>query len=470
MSHDNSCPNCDYNARNPKLLEFHLKHRIPGEAYSCKICDKKWCTKFGMLQHKRRHKIKTGPKEPNDVTKFICEICDFMAKTRFSLKRHLSTKHKDYDTENIPTYSKVKQDDENSEDVTKVLSDQTGNTNVQDSVSDIPDFDHQPKHVGIKFKQYNVQDYNEKRYMYQCQYCDFSDKHRNRLDNHLKLRKKGQSFTCKFCPKKWCNPKGLATHMYRSHPEVYTKSSKVKKTSNPHEKNIKCQFCDLVAYKRHISSHLRNKKENSGTELKVCDICGFKSCTKRLLNRHKIVEHSAYPKKKPKSGDPRSGNFSCVMCDYTTNMFKFYKRHLKFKEEDKENILYKCRCHVKLCSEGAFLTHRYLKHNLRKPANEKLKQKILSRSAVDQTHKLNPKNDRNMLCKYCPYSTYYKRNLARHIHKWHDNVNGNVIDDVEDEISNEYHEEILNVKTYNVLPKPLKGTWIVVLEKIEELL
>ena len=458
MSHDNPCPYCDYNANNPKRMESHLKHRIPGEAYFCKICDKKWCIKLGMLRHVQvKHNIKTKPKEePHDVTKFICEVCDFVANTRFSLKKHLSTKHKDYHIENIPTYSKIKQlnNKENSEDVTKILSDQTGNINVQDSDSDIPDFEHDPENVFIKSKQDNIQDDNETKYQ-KCQYCDFSVLHcnRNRMDNHLKCRKKGQLFSCKFCPKKWCTRTGLTAHMYRSHTDMYIKRPKFeKKPKNDCKKNIKCQFCDLVTNKGGIAMHMRNRKENSGTELKVCDICGFKSCTKRHLKKHKSMKHSANPLKKNQSG------YQCERCDYTTKTLKFYKRHQTFQKEDKDNILYKCKasngCGIKLCSEGAFLTHRYLKHGIRKPTSDILKQQILSNSAVDQLHHSNSKSDKKVLCKYCPFSTCYKQNLARHIHNRHGNV-----DDM---------EEMFNVKIYNVLPKPVKGTWIVVLEKLEE--
>ena len=509
LGSDNPCPYCDYNATSPKRMEQHLNRRIPGEAYFCDICDKKWCVKLGMLHHKSKaHKIETKPREePHEVTKFICEVCDFVAKTRFSLKKHLSTKHKDYDMDNIPTYSKVKKDDENSEEVKKVLCDKMGNINVPDSDSDIPDFDPEPEISVTKFKKENVQDDDQdddrKKYHYiQCQYCDYSAQNRDRLDNHLKLRKKGQSFSCKFCPKKWCNRKGVATHMQKSHQKVYKKRPKVKKTSRSFKKNIKCQFCDLVTSQRGISNHMRNKEKNSGTELKVCDICGFKSCTQKLLDRHKIVEHLVYPVKKNKSGyrskTTRSDPFSCKDCDYTTKVFKFYKRHLTYKKEDKNIILYKCKCGMKLCSEGAFLTHRYLKHNNKKPTSEIHRQKVL-RSAVDQS---NSKNDSSigpssmksnlcekileskeklhfhirkkhggikwekLFCKYCPFSTKYKSSLIRHIHRQHDDEDD--MDVMEDESSNEDHEETLNVKIYNVLPKPVKGIWIVVLEKLEE--
>ena len=226
-------------------------------------------------------------------------------------------------------------------------------------------------------------------------------------------------------------------------------------------KKFKCPNCDLITTTvTGLSCHRRN----STGEVIYCDICNFKSCTKSLLSDHKKNVH----------GIGIKNEFSCDHCDYATNMEKLLLAHNNYRKSSDISLVPCDICFINLCSSDALHRHHKMKHSKKKKPKYEKKMRFSEKTKKFckickkeyKTPQLYQKHYRLLhgdgrkthYCFWCSYSSRISTNVLKHASAIHNKIWS---------IRNTPTKPATLEKTYFVLPRPKKGTWIVQLNRID---
>lgn len=140
---------------------------------------------------------------------------------------------------------------------------------------------------------------------YKCQLCDYGAKTKGNLKLHQRVHQTGLECTCPLCGKSYKHKVSLQQHMNFMHSDTTTqlpcekcgrqfscKSSLQKHIFRAHSDLYKCPLCPYRGGGKHdLGVHVRTHEEPSI----VCQTCGLKVKTKRILLKHLRVHTGETP-------------------------------------------------------------------------------------------------------------------------------------------------------------------------------
>ena len=190
---DLSCKECNFKAKDLKLLVSHIKeaHKETAKVYTCDLCHFSTYHELAMKEHfEKNHEEK------------ICYVCDFVGSSWFALRKHMKAEHRDqqihkcdlclYSTElrrNLTAHLKVfhvgvevdlrcKECGFEAADL-KLIEDHAKEAHAEEYPCDQCEFSahHEPTLVA------HVRSMHEK-----CNLCDFAPKTMGQLRRHMEVK------------------------------------------------------------------------------------------------------------------------------------------------------------------------------------------------------------------------------------------------------------------------------------------
>ena len=234
-----------------------------------------------------------------------------------------------------------------------------------------------------------------------CKNCDQRFHSKVKMEYH---KKNADTLTkCEHCDYKSCNSIGVSHHMRKIHGFKLDKIlNQNYKTLKPQRLQYECTKCSYKTWdRRNLDIHTKSKGE-----LRMCEHCDFKSCTKIGFSNHmKKVHGIKHHMKKVKTESIPLNGFKCPKCDQ-----KFHNRvNLQYHEKCKQEVQICEDCGFKSCTYLGFLSH------LRKTHGKKSEKSILK----EYTNFAKP---RIYNCIKCDQKFYSKENLEFHVKKIRDDV------------------------------------------------
>ena len=154
--------------------------------------------------------------------------------------------------------------------------------------------------------------------LFECHICKRPFSKKNQLEDHVKIHKKKELFTCKICGFAYGRILDLNRHLNKVHPNQ----------NGQKKEYLKCEFCprDFLCGSA-LQTHNRiHQKENIAT----CEFCGFAYGTIHDLNRH---INKVHPEKKSQL---KKNNLKCEFCLRDFLRGSELQRHIQIHQ--KENI------------------------------------------------------------------------------------------------------------------------------------
>ena len=370
------CPYCDLIFLKYPKAQKHLLNRRHGVIYQCNFCPTKMCTSIGILYHlKKKHGVKKTPSQldpklrgytvtheiqkeseaPIRTTSMVarrgCPHCDMEARDEQTLLKHLS-KRKDgvmfqcnfcpkkwcttsgRDLHMSMAHRQPAEKD-NIKDGVKIKTEDTGGKN------------HQPK---LK---------RDRAGIFKCPDCDMVSATEEGLLNHFKVRKEGTLYHCDFCPKIWCNKKGIELHMKRAHMTL--------KKPDVHPQFF-CEVCDYGAHSAEdLKMHITLKHRDYEVPVSSIDTSINGACNSPDINATMTVNFSFRPNESLKvPGSKLEITLKvekCDQCDYTSTRKSLLTKHKKFRDSEDGVTIINCEiCDMALCSEKALKSHMRYRH------------------------------------------------------------------------------------------------------------
>ena len=220
------CDKCDYSSFNKRYYTLHVSRAHGGKHFKCQTCGKEFATSTGLRRHLVVH---------DDAKPYVCELCKFATKYKYSLSVH--------------------------------------------------------RCKYLKSKPCK----NEKK-SYKCDHCDYSSHSKGFVTLHT-LRVHGERiFKCEVCELTFKSKQACQRHAIVHndiHPYVCSKcefSTKYAASLKDHMMNhaggkpYKCPQCKFSsAYASNVTKHFR---VHSGEKPYKCETCGLRLAWKSQLVRH----------------------------------------------------------------------------------------------------------------------------------------------------------------------------------------
>ncbi|XP_041983710.1 zinc finger protein 600-like isoform X2 [Aricia agestis] len=157
---------------------------------------------------------------------------------------------------------------------------------------------------------------------FQCYMCDYSTYNKILFEEHVYIHKGIKPYKCTFCNHKSVSKKNLKKHEL------------IHRSDNP----LKCSQCNYIArHQKGLAYHLRNfhsklqglvclvcnktfstaldRANHISVQIK-CNVCDYITCSKSLLDKHKLKHDNIKTFKK------QTGLFQCVMCDWSGSLHR----------------------------------------------------------------------------------------------------------------------------------------------------
>ncbi|XP_059079237.1 zinc finger protein 845-like [Tigriopus californicus] len=171
---------------------------------------------------------------------------------------------------------------------------------------------------------------------FKCQLCDYGAKTKGNLKLHQRVHETGRECICPLCGKSYKHKMSLQQHMNFMHSDSTTqlpcekcgrqfscKSSLQKHINRAHSDLFKCHLCSYRGGGNHdLGEHLRTHEEASI----VCQTCGLKVKTKRILLKHLRVHTGETP-------------FKCHVCGKAFKSSSPFYYHMKHVHQTVGKIL-----------------------------------------------------------------------------------------------------------------------------------
>ena len=194
--------------------------------------------------------------------------------------------------------------------------------------------------------------------MFECTFCDWSHRSRNKLTRHMRNKHTGQSTSCKSCDFKTSTSEKLEIHERKAHNgeklscplcdvklmSKYILKSHIRKVHEKKYKTVSCKFCDYSS--KHGSDIIRHRKLHDGNMI-LCDQCEYKTTTQHMLRQHKDRLHD-------------TTEYDCKSCEYRSNTLRKLYYHERAVHR---GISYNCEsCGFKTARSGNLRQHQRRKH------------------------------------------------------------------------------------------------------------
>lgn len=220
-----SCPYCEREFPNYKILRQHCNTEHPDKKYGCPDCDER----FPLAYHLKKHRRLVHNYQPENATT-ICGYCGKLFPQK-SLDSHIKNIHFKPDTEYTCDQCNIK------------ISTKPGLINHMKS-----------KHMDVTFP---------------CRHCSESfPNYSCRRTHEVRFHTFDYKYNCNFCPKKFMERVQLRKHI----------------ATHTGERRYRCEICamafiTLTNLKLHLASH-------SDARPHICQICSAAFKTKMALRKH----------------------------------------------------------------------------------------------------------------------------------------------------------------------------------------
>ena len=358
----------DHDYANWYLKLFQHKKKEKGN-YECRKCSRK----FRILRHFQKHFHNMHrPKSVEDMTLFICNICDQSFNFQEQLDRHITHQHTNLSEIKCPR-PKCKFRTNHEGYLTKHLQFHN-DCHICGKIFFMKSKDQLASHIKNKHSEVKVE-------LLQCEFCPFAARGKHALESHIAAHK-----MCDICGRDFCGmyaKRDFEKHM-DSHLNKCTRCSL--EFANPEERKI----------------HLKTVHDHNA-KIKKCDKCNETFKTYSVLRNHKIKVHGMVFKKRlvhSKLIEEDGKMKKCPKCDKEfedTKLFAYHLRngHLaKFKN---------CQCRLCGMSFSNTQARRYheRRHCKMAPSEEKFKcEKCDKEFMRNESLK---KHVKRGLCNYVPF-------------------------------------------------------------------
>ncbi|XP_072397145.1 uncharacterized protein [Diabrotica undecimpunctata] len=312
------------------------KNRIK-QPLKCKICFKKYRTKFSLSNHLKMHKLNmltcrfcknlflrknflAHIRTHTEHGTFTCyfDYCAKIFQTQFDLENHLLCHMPIKRFKCDICYKPFMEQSQLSRHYTFHANIQNYQCTIcqKDFPGKIHLDTHMYEHTGVK--------------PFMCEFCSKEFVRIDSLKNHLKRHTNDRKFQCDVCQKRFIRRITLVEH-YRIHtgekpfkceqcPKAFTQRSRLRIHIKVHseEKTITCEVCEkkfLFQYqlRRHLLTHNAKKRFE-------CEICFKQFIEKRNLNAHVLLHTGDKP-------------YKCDLCSKSFTWKHNLSHHMKVHEE-----------------------------------------------------------------------------------------------------------------------------------------
>ena len=259
-------------------MSIHRK----GKTFPCPNCDYEAKVKGGLQRH---------IESIHDGKVFLCPDCDYKAKYKTNLQRHIKSIH-DGEVISCPDCE------------SKFVQRSTLN-----------------RHIKV------FHNNSEEKETFHCTMpnCEYETPWKNGLKIHIESVHEGLTNQCPNCKYKTVSKGNLQRHIKSAHEEV-----------------ISCSYCEYETAstrKKQLYIHIRSVH---GEQMFPCPYCGYKATRKSSIQIHIRSVH-------------RGQKFPCPQCDYKAKQKANVQQHIKFVHE---GITHQCpHCKFKSAWKHYFMTH-----------------------------------------------------------------------------------------------------------------
>jgi len=264
------CSDCNFSTKYKQSLKEHIQsfHLNPDNCNKvCVECNRTFISKRGYTQHMKAYHVKGSTRknsaQPQDGELHRCSECDYTSKIKSYLLRHFKTNH----------------------GTASFMCDTCGNeyrTNKQLKCH------LRDKHSGIAFScelcsfksprfrevlRHKVRVHDKTSPDYTCEYCGFTTKYKQTLQDHMQSVHDDKIFSCDDCVYTSKNKRSLVKHRQRCSGRSFP-----------------CNLCQdtFVTEKLH-RVHMRNT--HGQVESFKCDSCDYITSKKGNLVKHQVSIH-----------------------------------------------------------------------------------------------------------------------------------------------------------------------------------
>ncbi|KAJ8909364.1 hypothetical protein NQ315_014195 [Exocentrus adspersus] len=271
--------------------------------YQCEFCDYKAKRKQCLTRHMFIHK------NPSEIEWFECGLCDYKANRKDVLKNHMSIHKKFSEIEWLRCY--------------------------------LCDFKTKSKRC-LKTHTLIHKDPSEIEW-FKCHFCDYKAKQKSNLKSHTLVHK--NSWEIKWFECHLCDHKTKYKNQLKYHTLVH---------KNPSENEwFKCYSCDFKAKsERNLKAHTLIHKKTSEIKWFKCNLCDYKAKQRVGLKTHTLIHKNPLEIKW----------FKCHLCNYKAKQKVYLKRHMLVHKNSSEIAWFECDlCDYKSKRRGALNMHKFLK-------------------------------------------------------------------------------------------------------------
>ena len=269
------CTHCDYSSSKMHRTKIHMEIHKSESLLKCGLCSFVCRSQNNLSNHYSSHK-----RGSSTIQKYTCSKCSYVTKYKSLIILHIRVKHF------IPahhTFTRSHLKGKNKNLISTLNYTQSHQTLLRCSYCSFETDD------GTKMVEHsnNHTDVNSK--VYQCRECWYSTNDPNCYRGHMGIHSNWRPHKCMSCSFSCKRRYSLRRHQKTVHASG--------------RKLLQCPLCSYVNVNEHlITSHY--KTQHGRTRLYSCDVCDYKSYTKRNLELHSVIHSSDRPHK-------------CSECAYT---------------------------------------------------------------------------------------------------------------------------------------------------------
>ena len=343
--------------------------RIENE-HQCKICEKTYNSKYGLLKHIA---------SKHEGIRYSCLQCSYKASHKGTLKEHVQFVHegKGQDCPICDTKHATKHH--------LKLHIEAKHEGIRHPCSQCS-YQGSSKYVLAQHKLNMHTDFKE---LHSCDKCENEYASKNRLRLHIAKKHEGKRYPCEECQFKASEPAYLRKHIKVIHRNI----------------RVSCPLCDAKLSSNHeVKLHVESKHEGIKHP---CSQCSFQGSSKNTLTQHTLKMHTDYKS---------TTAHKCTQCGNEYASKNRLNQHIATKHD---GIRYPCEeCHFSASEPSSLKMHvKTIHQNIRIPC-----QQCDSTHASRQNLKIHIESKHEGIkhpCSLCPFQGASKHSIKQHVLRIH---------------------------------------------------